>query len=212
MTSSPTTKPRRRMAPDAREDMLLDGAVRFFAERGFNAQMRELARELGVAASLLYRYFESKDALIERVYERVFMARWRAEWEAGLRDRSQPIETRLRAFYVSYLGVIDEYEWIRVSLASSLSGRPLTKRYVEEQIEPLLEIIAVETEIAAGRAPEPLFDPSGRLSDPAYERVYHLQSSAIYYLIRKHVIGSRVAGDRRDFVDAIVRSYLDGAR
>ena len=37
-----------RMSPEERERMILKGAMQFFAERGFAADTRELARGLGV--------------------------------------------------------------------------------------------------------------------------------------------------------------------
>ncbi len=44
----------------------------------------------------LYRYFESKEALIERVYNEVFQ--WRLDWDRQITDRSMPLAERLHAF------------------------------------------------------------------------------------------------------------------
>jgi hypothetical protein len=71
--SSKSARTRVRMDPDNRERMILEGAVRFFAKRGFAAHTRELAEELGVSQSLVFHYFGSKEALIERVYQRNFL-------------------------------------------------------------------------------------------------------------------------------------------
>ena len=59
-----------------RERHILDEAVRFFAEVGFGGDTRELAKRAQVTHALLFRYFPSKDALIERVYREVYLGRW----------------------------------------------------------------------------------------------------------------------------------------
>ena len=69
-------------ATQERERLIVEEAVRFFAEVGFDGQMRALAERLGVTQPLLYRYFADKEALIERVFDEVYMKRWRPEWES----------------------------------------------------------------------------------------------------------------------------------
>ena len=62
-----------------RAKQILRGAIAFFAEHGFSGQTRALTSELGVSKGLLYRYFPSKEALIDRVYDEVFLHRWRPD-------------------------------------------------------------------------------------------------------------------------------------
>ena len=45
---------RRRLDARDREQQIINGAAEFFARRGLDAQMRELAAELGIAHTLLY--------------------------------------------------------------------------------------------------------------------------------------------------------------
>jgi len=78
--------PRRRLGVAERERQILDGAIQFFAERGFAGQLRDLARSIGVTHALLYHYFPTKQALIDRVYREVFEGRWNPAWEAMLDD------------------------------------------------------------------------------------------------------------------------------
>src|SRR5271169_4620801 len=92
----------RRLKPAAREQLIAQAAVRFFAERGFEGKTRELARRLGIAQPLLYRYFPSKQALIDRVYREVFVDPWQPEWFENLADRSKPLKRRLQEFYIAY--------------------------------------------------------------------------------------------------------------
>ena len=66
-------KIRRRLPRKEREKLIVDEAVKFFAEVGFEGQTRALAQRLGVTQPLLYRYFPDKEALIDRVYREVFL-------------------------------------------------------------------------------------------------------------------------------------------
>ena len=56
---------RRRLGAREREQQIINGAAEFFARRGLDAQMRELATELGIAHTLLYHYFPTKRLLID---------------------------------------------------------------------------------------------------------------------------------------------------
>ena len=82
---------RARMDPEERKNMILDGAIAFFAKHGFKAQTRELARHLGVSQSLIYHYFSTKEQLIERINERTCPTQLRNRWQTILTDRKVPI-------------------------------------------------------------------------------------------------------------------------
>src|SRR6202047_4229339 len=96
-------KRRRRLEPEDREREIIEGAVAFFAEVGFDGGLRELAQRLGITHQNLFRYFPTKEALIERVYEEVYLSRWQPEWEMILQDTSRPLDQRLIEFYEAYL-------------------------------------------------------------------------------------------------------------
>lgn len=194
-----------RMSPEERKKMILDGAVRFFAEHGFGAETRSLSKEIGVSQGLIFRYFGSKYALIEAVYQQNFISRWDVGWETQLRDNSLPIRTRLLRFYLAYLDAIDDRDWIRISMFSGLSDHSLTKRYIETNVNAVLAIIS--REVLGMQADE----DAGRLSlDHVHELVWHLHSSFIYYLIRKHVFQTKVAADHATLVETAVDSFLTG--
>src|SRR5437764_10173237 len=105
---------RRRLSPAESEREIVRGAVSFFAEVGFEGGTRELAKRLGITQPLLYRYFPSKEALLDRVYQEVYLSRWDPQWESRLADRAVPLESRLSAFYIEYAKVILTYEWVRL--------------------------------------------------------------------------------------------------
>jgi len=94
--------PRKRLSGPEREQAIVEEAVRFFAEVGFDGDTRQLAQRLGVTQSLMYKYFPSKAALIDRVYEEVYLGRWNPFWETVIRDRTIPLEDRLVQLYVEY--------------------------------------------------------------------------------------------------------------
>jgi AcrR family transcriptional regulator len=192
-----------RLAPEDRERMILEGALRFFAERGFAADTRDLARTLGVSQSLIYRYFGNKENLLERVYEQTFVARWKDSWEPLLRDRAVPFGERLRRFYLDYFNVVDDPIWIRLAMRSSLAGHSLTRRYVEGHIQHLLTVIAEEARRAAAR-----WNP--KFSGHELELAWHLHSSLIYYLIRKYIHRLSVSKDVPGLIDIMVENFLTG--
>ena len=80
-----------------RREVILAAACGFFADVGFAGTTRALADSLGVRQALLYRYFPSKEALVEAVFQRVFMQRWTRDFAAVLADRSV-LEDRVAEF------------------------------------------------------------------------------------------------------------------
>ena len=149
-TRAPTVAPRRRLDAREREQQIVDGAVDFFARRGLDAQMRELAAEIGIAHTLLYHYFPSKRLLIERVYEQTIAGRWQPRWEALLDDRRRPVQDKLHAFYREYLAAILTPEWLRILVHSGLSDGLIPNRYFTLLREKLFPRLLRELRRAAG--------------------------------------------------------------
>ena len=132
--------PRRRLDAVEREKQILDGAAAFFARRGLDAQTRELAAEIGITHALLYHYFPTKQALIERVYETVIAGRWDPAWEALL-DGPACAEDKFCGFYRAYLLAILTPEWLRIFMHSGMSDGLITQRYfalLHERLFPRL--------------------------------------------------------------------------
>ncbi len=54
-----------------KQDAILDAALKLFAERGFyGTPVPLIAEEAGVGAGTIYRYFESKEALVNALYQK----------------------------------------------------------------------------------------------------------------------------------------------
>jgi AcrR family transcriptional regulator len=133
-----------RMAPQDREKLIVEHAMRFFALNGLEGQTRELARSLGITQSLIYRYFPSKEALIERVYEKWFADYWDPGWEAIIRDRTHPLETRLLQLYHDYVRVTYNDVHVRLFMHSALKRLPYHARFVGLSRSQLYTAIAAE--------------------------------------------------------------------
>ena len=141
---------RRRLDAREREQQIVVGATDFFARRGLEAQMRELAAELGIAHTLLYHYFPTKRQLIERVYEQSIAGRWDARWELLLDDTTMPVAKKLHAFYREYLAAILTPEWLRILVHSGLSDGLIPNRYFAMIRDKLFPRLLREARRAAG--------------------------------------------------------------
>lgn len=195
-SSSDAPVVRRRMPPAEREQQLVDGAIRFFSRHGLGAQLRDLARELGITHTLLYHYFPTKQALLERVYQDIFEGRWRAEWETLLDDPGLDLPEKLTQFYVSYAQVILEQEWVRVFVYSGLNDRYITDRYFALLGEKLFPRIHRETLRYLGKR-------SGKPpTEREKERILGLHGSVFYMGMRRWVYGQTLGQDVENTVSA----------
>jgi AcrR family transcriptional regulator len=120
---------RRRMGVVERERQILDGAIQFFSVHGFNGQLRDLAKSIGVTHALLYHYFPTKQALVDRVYLEVFEGRWRNEWDTLLDDPDKAVEDKLTAFYWEYVTITLSKEFVRILVFSGLTDHTITDRF-----------------------------------------------------------------------------------
>lgn len=166
-----------------RERLILNGAISFFSEHGFGGQTRELARQLGVTQPLLYLYFPSKQALIERVYQELFVTRWRPEWEALVADRRLPLRMRMTRFYAEFQETIFSREWVRMFVHAGLEGLDYNRRTLERLEARIFRCVCVELRLAAGY-PEPALDA---ITAAELEYVWQLHGRLFYWNMRRHV-------------------------
>jgi AcrR family transcriptional regulator len=198
---------RRRLLPLERERLIVDEAIRYFAEAGFGGQTRELSRRLGITQPLLYRYFPSKQALIERVYREVFLARWDPTWETLLEDRRRRLRDRLIEFYRRYSAVVFRPEWIRLYMYSGLAGMDLNRRYIELIERLLLRRIAIELRAELG-----LPSADRRPIQPAeIELVWVLHAGIFYYAVREFIYRAKVRQPPERTIEHAIDSMLGGA-
>jgi AcrR family transcriptional regulator len=201
-------KSKKRLTPKDREQEIIDEAVQFFAEVGFDGKTRELAKRIGITQPLLYRYFPTKDDLIERVYKEVYVNQMDPDWSLKLKDRSVPLEQRLIDYYISYAKVVHRYEWIRIYFFSGLKGNPLNRRYIRVVEEKILKPIGAEIR-------ETCDLPSVKevpLTPIELERIWVMHGGLFYYAVRKNIYHSNVFDDFEAIVTSTVKVMLEGAK
>jgi AcrR family transcriptional regulator len=192
-----TLRPTRRLEPEARREQIVAAAVCYFAEVGFGGTTRDLARRIGITQALLYRYFASKDELVEAVFERVFIGRMKTHWATELRDRAVPLDQRMVRFYRDY-ATIFSYEWMRIFMWSGLAGEKLNQRYLTRVAAQLLE--PLREEIAA----------DGGYRVPDAEELWGLHGGVVYIAIRRHIYRLPTPEDDGPVVERSVRLFLAG--
>jgi AcrR family transcriptional regulator len=136
---------RRRMSVSERERYIVDGAIHFFSEHGFDAQLRDLAKAIGVTHTLVYHYFPTKQALVDRVYLEVFEGRWKADWEALLDNRRLSVPEKLVRLYVDYARTVLTREFVRIIVFSGLTDRSITDRFFQRLSTRLFPRLVRET-------------------------------------------------------------------
>jgi len=202
-----TTGKRKRLSRADREQQIVAEAVRYFAEVGFGGQTRELARRIGISQSLLFRYFPTKDDIIERVYEEVYLQRWNPDWEDLLSDRSRSLEDRLKQFYHEYTAAIFEYEWVRIFVHSGITGITFYHQYIKLIRDRVLKAICVEMRDHCD-LPD---DADNPVSQREIDLVWQLHGGIFYIAIRKFIYGYEEREDFGQVMDDAITTFLTGA-
>ncbi len=194
------------MSPAERKHSIAEGAIRFFAEKGIDGQTRELAKRLGITQPLLYRYFPSKEDLIEQVYEDLYLKRWKADWEYLIADRSLSIGERFRRFEKDYQKTILTYDWLRIFFSAGLNGFALPSRYLGRVRERIFTPALAEFRREYG-FPPPEELP---LSDSEYELLYGIHGALVYVGVRRYIYNMKVEDDQDAIFDIVLDAFLVG--
>ena len=204
---TPAPPRKRRMSVADRERHIVDGAITFFSEHGFDAQMRELALAIGVTHTLVYHYFPTKQALVDRVYLEVFEGRWKPEWDALLDHRSLSVEDKLIRFYADYARTVLTREFVRILIFSGLTDRSITDRFFGMLKERLFPRLIRETRRFRGSRSR------ARATAREHELLMGLHGGVFYGGLRMYVYGQALheelpALDDENLIRDRVRSYL----
>jgi AcrR family transcriptional regulator len=186
--------------------MIVDAAIRFFAEVGFGGQTRELARKIGISQPLLYKYFPRKEDLVDRVYREVYLGRWNPYWETVLGNDRVPLRDRLTQFYVDYASKIMDYEWIRIFMYAGLLGSGINAKYIDLLRDRVILRICHALRAERGL---PRVDDR-RISAREEQLVWSLQGSMLYMAIQKYLYGFELDADLTSAVEDRVDAFLDG--
>lgn len=188
---------RRRLHPDDRRQQIIDGAVAFFAEVGLDGNTRDLAKKIGITQSLLFKYFATKGALIEAVYEQVYLNRLSPEWAYRIADRGVPLRDRILAFYSDYSTLIFEYNWMRIFMFSGLAGAELNRRYLDHMHQMILRPLLEEIRVASPGA-----------VTPTMEDLWNLHGGIVYIGIRQHIYRMPYSADPNEAIERSVDRFL----
>lgn len=170
--SATTSKkpPRARLSPDARRRQILDAASVLLAdERTAALEMKELAEVVGVTRPVVYRFFPTRQALLEGVigdFEQELSARFR---DALLRSLGKTIPEIVVAFVDAACDAIEAkgrgpwnlFDARTADLEAGRIGRDIHERLLAPWIERISEMTGRSEEdvksvarivVAAGRA------------------------------------------------------------
>ena len=168
-----------------------------------NGQTRELAQRLNITQPLLYRYFPTKQHLIERVYKEVFDKSWKPEWKTNLQDRTVSLRERLINFYSDYTSVIFNYEWMRIYMYSGLAGAELNKKYIRRLEGEILRTICIEQSVNSGKKEDQNAITKMKM-EKEMEKIWNLHGGIFYYGVRKYIYQIKVPVNLHDvIVDSI---------
>lgn len=185
-----------------REQLIVQKAVEYFAQEGFEGSTRDLAQHIGITQSLLYKYFPNKQAIVDRVYEEVYLSRWNPLWEEQLRDRQIPMEGRLKRYYLDYAKSVLQKDWVRILIFAGLKQEGINNRLFKLLRERIFVTVVSEVRHAYS-LPEPVDAESAEVE---LELVWALHASIFYLGMRKWVYKSGIPKN----VDAIIEPLIGG--
>lgn len=206
--ASPATPATRRLSGAEREQHIAKEAVRYFSEVGFGGDTRELAQRLGVTQSLLYKYFPNKEALINRVYEEVYLGRWNPFWESIVRDRSIPLQERLTRLYIEYAKAALTRDWVRIFMFSGLRGEDINRKYLDILRSRILEPIAIELRHDLGLPPV----TEVPLRSAEIELVWSINARVFYFGQRQWIFNVPLEDKIEDMIRLTIEHFIAGAR
>jgi AcrR family transcriptional regulator len=208
MTTAAPPNKKKRLSGAEREQAIAREAVKFFAEVGFDGDTRELARRVGVTQSLMYRYFPNKAALIDRVYDEVYLGRWDPFWETVIRDRSTPLQDRLIRLYVDYAKTALTRDWVRIFMFSGLRGEDINRKYLQLLRSRILVPIAIEFRHELG-LPDLETVPLGTAE---LELVWSVNARIFYFGQRRWIFDVPIEAPLDELIELTIRHFMAGAR
>lgn len=194
------------LSKEVRRAQILHGAIGFFAEEGLSGQTRELSVRLGITQPLIYRYFPSKQHLLDAIFEELFIKRWDTNWKHLITDPALPLEDRIARFYRDFDQAILSREWVRLFIHSGLGGFKYNQMVFKRLMRDVFRPLCVEIRKRYGYPPA----TPAKITRHEIELVSELHGVVFYHRMRQHVYGLLVK-TRLDELITNLLFYLDGA-
>ncbi|MEO8955969.1 MAG: TetR/AcrR family transcriptional regulator [Ktedonobacteraceae bacterium] len=190
-----------------RREQIIDAAMRIFAQKGFaKATNKDIAREAGITAGLIYHYFKSKEDLLKVVIEERSPLQLLTSLPAEA--FALPPEQFFRFLLIRVLNIVEEEKFVslmRVVVSEALHG---SNEYVI-QIAPMVLQRAlgfIESYIDAQIASGALRQVDSALAAQV------LLGSMIGFVLRRQVLRDAIALQytHEEIVEVIVDTVLKG--
>lgn len=194
---------RKRFPADERRARMIEQSARHFATHGFDTSTRDLATTLGVTQALIYKHFDSKEALIEQTLE---AALGKPDGERLVFDADRPIADALGAFYRGFVAGATETR-MRLFMRAGLDGRSWPTRRGAALTHNLFLPMIAGLRLAAG-LPAIAKRPAMR---GERELVMMIHAAMVFLGIRRHVYGMPMPDNLDDVVDLYIQTFVAGA-
>lgn len=139
---SAVTPERSRIAARDKRQMILDAAIKVFAETGYHgSRVSDIAREAGIAYGLVYHYFKNKEEILDTIFDE----QWSAFLDAvdAIADGATSTEDKL----LSIAGLIlNAYRvrasWVKVLVFEIQRSQRFSRPEQLRAVESLFQIVA----------------------------------------------------------------------
>jgi AcrR family transcriptional regulator len=131
--------------PKTTEETILDGAIQALSRHGVRRlSMSDICEEAGVSRGTLYRYFKSKEDVLDAVNTRIEQG-MKAEYDAAI-EANPALEDRVRVVLKVAIGFPDKYPHMRqiillepgVALTFMTRELPAIVKVVADYLKPAL--------------------------------------------------------------------------
>ncbi|MEM7446172.1 MAG: TetR/AcrR family transcriptional regulator [Pseudomonadota bacterium] len=202
----------RRLSSDKRADQIIEAAIDYFAEVGLDGNTRDLAQRIGITQPLLYKYFPSKDDLVDAIFDHLFVNRWQPEWDDWLgepeHDPDWDLGDRLFDFYQSYADYVFRYDWSRLFMFNILTGREPNRAH---DFMALVQDRIIDKICQGLRATRGLPPPSqSPLTDQEREIAWAFHGGLFYLTARRDIYGLTLHAEPDDILKASIDRFLNG--
>ena len=188
-----------------RREQIIDAAMRVFAQKGFTrATNKDIAREAGITAGLIYHYFESKEAVLKAIID----TRSPLKVVKSMPEQALALapEVFLRLLVGQILGIVESDDFVRLlrvflpEVIHNPEVSPLGVSVLQEAIQFLAGYLA--NKMASGEL---------RTTDAALA-AQALMGSMIGFVLRRQILRDEwaLSYSHEQIVDAVISTALEG--